>query len=100
MSTTHARTATEATTSRALEPVPPTLNVDAWPSAALALLAVRFAQGWIFCGGGSRRFIYAPNKLDPNSTVWMANKLQSAMPGAILGADRAVDINVSDPRRR
>jgi hypothetical protein len=29
-------------------------------------------------GGGSRRCIYAPAKLDPNAASWMANKLQSA----------------------
>ena len=49
------------------------------------VLSIRFVQGWIFWGGGSRRFIYAPSKLDPHAHVWMANKLQSGMPGAILG---------------
>lgn len=49
------------------------------------ILSIRFVQGWIFWGGGSRRFIYAPQKLDPYAHVWMANKLQSGMPGAILG---------------
>jgi uncharacterized membrane protein YphA (DoxX/SURF4 family) len=58
---------------------------------ALALLAVRFVQGWIYWGGGSRRFIYAPAKLDPHAHSWMANKFQSAMPGAILGMDHVVD---------
>ncbi len=49
------------------------------------VLSIRFVQGWIFWGGGSRRFIYAPQKLDPHAHTWMANKLQSGMPGAILG---------------
>ena len=56
-----------------------------------ALLAVRFVQGWIYWGGGSRRFIYAPAKLDPHAHSWMANKFQSAMPGAILGMSHVVD---------
>ncbi|WP_197423983.1 TQO small subunit DoxD [Bradyrhizobium valentinum] len=57
-------------------------RTDALRSAALALLSIRFIQGFIYWGGGSRRFIYAPAKLDPNAASWMANKLQSAMPGA------------------
>jgi len=66
-------------------------SIDGWRSGAIALLAVRFVQGWIFWGGGSRRFIYAPTKLDPNAPEWMANKFQSAMPGALLGLDQVVD---------
>lgn len=30
---------------------------QAWRLAAIALTAVRFVQGWIYWGGGSRRFI-------------------------------------------
>src|SRR3990167_10447967 len=61
-----------------------------WRIAGLAVLPARFVQGWIFWGGGSRRFIYDPSKLDPHAHQWMANKLQSAMPGAILGVDRII----------
>jgi thiosulfate dehydrogenase [quinone] large subunit len=46
--------------------------------------------------GGSRRFIYAPSKLDPSSPESMANKFQSAMPGALLGMDRIVDYLLHD----
>ncbi len=56
-----------------------------WDLIAWALLIVRFTQGWIFWGGGSRRFIYAPQKLDPHAASWMANKLQTAIPGALFG---------------
>ncbi|WP_458072141.1 TQO small subunit DoxD [Rhodanobacter sp. BL-MT-08] len=66
-------------------------RLDGWRLAAIAMLSVRFVQGWIFWGGGSRRFIYAPSKLDPSSHTWLANKFQSAMPGALLGMDRVVD---------
>ena len=62
----------------------------AWRQLGLALLAVRFVQGWIYWGGGSRRFLYAPAKLDPHSSSWMANKFQSAMPGALLGTSHVV----------
>lgn len=72
-----------------LRPTEP--HADGWRLAAVALLAVRFVQGWIYWGGGSRRFIYAPSKLDPHASNWMANKFQSAMPGALLGMDRIVD---------
>lgn len=61
-----------------------------WQQAALALLAVRCTQGFIFWGGGSRRFIYDPEKLDPGAHDWMATKFQSAMPGALLGTDRLI----------
>ena len=36
-----------------------------WRIAAIALLSTRFIQGFIYWGGGSRRFIYGPSKLDP-----------------------------------
>src|SRR6266850_608685 len=65
-------------------------RTDTLRSAALALLSIRFIQGSIYWGGGSRRFIYAPAKLDPNAASWMANKLQSAMPGALLGTDQLI----------
>ena len=51
---------------------------------------MRFIQGFICWGGGSRRFIYGPEKLDPEAPTWMANKLQSAMPGALLGTDHLI----------
>src|ERR1700756_4167888 len=65
-------------------------NADALRLAALGLLSIRFIQGFIYWGGGSRRFIYAPAKLDPHATSWMANKFQSAMPGALLGPDHII----------
>src|SRR5580692_11782042 len=61
-----------------------------WRIAALALPSIRFIQGFIYWGGGSRRFIYAPAKLDPSAATWMANKFQSAMPGALLGTDHII----------
>ena len=63
---------------------------DLWRVAAMSLLSVRFIQGFIYWGGGSRRFIYAPAKLDPHAASWMANKFQSAMPGALLGTDHII----------
>src|SRR3981081_4145474 len=61
-----------------------------WRAAAIALLSVRVIQGFIYWDGGSRRFIYGPEKLDPDAPTWMANKLQSAMPGALLGTDHLI----------
>jgi thiosulfate dehydrogenase (quinone) len=65
-------------------------RADALRVAALAPLSIRFIEGFIYWGGGSRRFIYAPAKLDPNASSWMANKFQSAMPGALLGTDHII----------
>src|SRR6202049_3956643 len=65
-------------------------KADTLHVAALALLSIRFIQGFIYWAGGSRRFIYAPAKLDPNAASWMANKFQSAMPGALLGTDHII----------
>src|SRR5256885_6280546 len=65
-------------------------RTDVLRSAALALLSTRFIQGFIYWGGGSRRFIYAPSKLDPSAPSWMANKFQTAMPGALLGTDHLI----------
>jgi uncharacterized membrane protein YphA (DoxX/SURF4 family) len=65
-------------------------KADALRIAALALPSIRFIQGFVYWGGGSRRFIYAPAKLDPSAASWMANKFQSAMPGALLGTDHII----------
>jgi uncharacterized membrane protein YphA (DoxX/SURF4 family) len=62
-----------------------------WRTAALALLSVRVIQGFIYWGGGSRRFIYAPAKLNPDAPTWMANKFQTAMPGALFGTDHVIN---------
>src|ERR1700733_12702189 len=61
-----------------------------WRIAAIALLSTRFIQGFIYWGGGPRRFIYAPSKLDPSAPTWMANKFQTAMPGALFGTDHLI----------
>src|SRR5277367_3364402 len=63
---------------------------ESWRIVAIALLSVRIIQGFIYWGGGSRRFIYAPSELDPNATTWMANKFQAAMPGALFGTDHLI----------
>jgi thiosulfate dehydrogenase [quinone] large subunit len=77
-------------TAAASKPTAQRSKADALRIAALALLSIRFIQGFIYWGGGSRRFIYAPAKLDPNASSWMANKFQSAMPGALLGTDHII----------
>jgi uncharacterized membrane protein YphA (DoxX/SURF4 family) len=77
-------------TAAASNPATPRGKTDALRIAALALLSIRFIQGFIYWGGGSRRFIYAPAKIDPNAASWMANKFQSAMPGALLGTDHII----------
>jgi thiosulfate dehydrogenase (quinone) len=65
-------------------------GAEDWRAAALVLLPVRVIQGFIYWDGGSWRFIYAPGKLDPHAPIWMANKFQSALPGALLGMDHVV----------
>src|SRR6266852_7800004 len=77
-------------TAATADPAAQRSKADAPRIAALALLSIRFIQGFIYWGGGSRRFIYAPAKLDPNAVSWMANKFQSAMPGALLGSDHII----------
>src|SRR6201996_4378629 len=61
-----------------------------WRMSALSLLSVRIIQGFIYWGGGSRRFIYAPSKLNPDAPTWMANKFQTALPGALFGTDHLI----------
>jgi uncharacterized membrane protein YphA (DoxX/SURF4 family) len=61
-----------------------------WRTAALAMLSVRVIQGFVYWGGGSRRFIYARSKLNPDAPTWMANKFQTAMPGALFGTDHLI----------
>src|SRR5258708_17022755 len=79
-------------TAVAMDTAPPraatvTLGERHWRVAAIAVLSARFIQGFIYWGGGSRRFIYGPEKLNPDAPTWMANKFQSAMPGAPFGPD-------------
>src|SRR5277367_4240101 len=61
-----------------------------WRIAGIALLSIRIIQGFIYWGGGSRRFIYAPSKLDPNAPTWMTNKFQTAMPGSLFCTDHLI----------
>jgi hypothetical protein len=42
----------------------------AWRIAALAMLSTRIIQGFIYWGGGSRCFIYAPAQLNPDAPTW------------------------------
>jgi uncharacterized membrane protein YphA (DoxX/SURF4 family) len=67
-----------------------------WRVAAIALLSVWFIQGFIYWGGGSRCFIYGPEKLNPDAPTWMANKSQSAMPGALFGTDHLIAFLLHD----
>ena len=39
-----------------------------WRYRGARLLSIRVIQGFIYWGGGSRRFIYAPSKLDPGAS--------------------------------
>jgi thiosulfate dehydrogenase [quinone] large subunit len=82
-------TTLEGTASAAI-PARSEAKSNTWRITALALLSVRVIQGFIYWGGGSRRFIYAPSKLDFHHASWMANKFQTAMPGALLGTDHVI----------
>jgi uncharacterized membrane protein YphA (DoxX/SURF4 family) len=82
-------TTLEGTASAAI-PARTEAKSNTWRITALALLSVRVIQGFIYWGGGSRRFIYAPSKLDFHHASWMANKFQTAMPGALLGTDHVI----------
>src|ERR1700688_2395377 len=62
----------------------------AWRISGISLMSVRVIQGFVYWGGGSRRFIYAPGKLNPHAAHWMANKFQSAMPGALFGMGHVI----------
>src|SRR6266436_8597218 len=77
-------------TAAASKPATHPSKADVLRIDALALLSIRFIQGFVYWGGGSRRFVYGPAKLDPNAASWMANKFQSAMPGALLGTDHII----------
>ena len=66
-----------------------TIADSGWRTAAIGLLAVRFIQGFIYWGGGSRRFFYGPQKLNPHGH-WMAYKFQTAMPGALFGTGKVI----------
>lgn len=63
---------------------------DSYWMFGMGLLAIRIIQGFIYWGGGSRRFIYAPEKLNPEAPHWMAHKFQTAMPGALLGLEHVI----------
>src|SRR3981081_162622 len=63
-----------------------------WRIAAIALLSTRFIQGFIYWGGGSRRFIYAPSKLDPSAPSWVANNVPTGIAGRLLGMDHLISL--------
>lgn len=56
-----------------------------WQLLGMAAFSTRLVLGWVYWGGASRRFIYAPAKLDPSSPAYLANKLVHAAPGAAFG---------------
>lgn len=60
-------------------------NLAMWQLLGAAAFSTRLVLGWIYWGGASRRFIYAPAKLDPHSPAYLANKLVHAAPGAAFG---------------
>jgi thiosulfate dehydrogenase (quinone) len=72
-------------------------RVDVWPLLAYATLAVRLVQGWIYWGGASRRLIYAPQKLDPDSAGYMGGKLLHAAPGAAFDLGRIIEWLIVQP---
>lgn len=72
-------------------------RADVLQMMGAAVLAVRLVIGWIYWGGGTRRFIYAPQKLNPHAHSWMANKLQGGMPGAVLGLSHVVSAILHNP---
>jgi hypothetical protein len=58
-------------TAAAAKPTVQRCKADTLRVAALALISIRFIQGFVYWGGGSRRFIYAPAKLDPSAALWL-----------------------------
>lgn len=60
-------------------------NPAIWQFLGAVALSTRLVLGWVYWGGASRRFIYAPAKLDPSSPAYLANKLVHAAPGAAFG---------------
>jgi len=72
-------------------------TADVWPLLGYATLAVRLVQGWIYWGGASRRLIYAPQKLDPDSAGYMGGKLLHTAPGAAFDLGRIIEWLVVHP---
>lgn len=60
-------------------------NFALWQLLGAVAFSTRLVLGWVYWGGASRRFIYAPAKLDPHSPAYLANKLVHAAPGAAFG---------------
>src|SRR3984893_10297003 len=95
MSCGSGRTKEVGMTAVAMDTAPPraataTLGERHWRMAGIALLSVRFIQGFIYWGRGSRRFIYDPEKVNPDAPILMGKKFQSAMPGALFGTEHLI----------
>ena len=61
------------------------IGPSVWQLIGAAILANRLVIGWVYWGGFSRRFIYATQKIDPESPGYLANKLVHAAPGVPFG---------------
>lgn len=72
-------------------------NADIWTLLGLAMLGVRLVQGWVYWAGASRRLIYSSGKLDPDSSGYMAHKMNEAIPGAIFGSGDALSTLLHHP---
>lgn len=88
-------TATRETMTAPANPV--VRNTDMWTLLGLAMLGVRLVQGWVYWGGASRRLIYSVGKLDPDSSAYMAHKMNAAIPGAIFGTGDALSALLHHP---
>ena len=68
-----------------------------WQLLGTAAFSTRLVLGWVYWGGASRRFIYQPDKLDPSSPAYLANKLVHAAPGAAFGVGHIMHWLMSIP---
>ena len=69
----------------------------AWDLAALLAAPVRWVAGWLFLSAFIRRFINAPEKMNPDAAGYVGEKFNHFMPNAVAGQKEMIEWLLANP---
>lgn len=77
--------------------MPGAVNRAAWNTAALATAPLRMVAGWLFLSAFIRRFINAPEKMNPDAIGYVGEKFNHFMPHAVAGQKEMIEWLLAHP---
>lgn len=69
----------------------------AWDLAALLAAPIRWVAGWLFLSAFIRRFINAPEKMNPDAAGYVGEKFNHFMPHAVAGQKELIEHLLANP---